>query len=85
MICKVKVKVSPRGTGGLEIHCILGTAGERQGPSLFFLCLSLPRVETDTQIYCLVDREVSSRQMDGETWAGSHNLPVTFCAITKRL
>ena len=44
---KVKVKISHSllaigAVGGLESHCILGTADERQSPSLSFCCLVLP-------------------------------------------
>ena len=45
-MAKVKVKVSHGliavGAVGLESHCILGTADERQSPSLSFRCLVLP-------------------------------------------
>ena len=33
---------SRTGSGGLESHCILGTANERRSPSLSCRCLILP-------------------------------------------
>ena len=67
VLIKVKVKVShcliAVGALGLEYLCILGTADERQSPSLSFPCLSLPKIEKGTHSLLGLQREFSSRHM----------------------